>query len=402
MTEPKHRRGKTDPTDRADLVEPQPLTARELNRSARRDANARARRKILLATLAAIAIVAIAVVASWIALRPDPARPNEVQLPQSTGASALLVVTDAEGRAQSILLLAAADDVADRAMLFQPSLVLTVPGFGDHELGDVPALGDDLVGLALTNLLGIRVDGTVVLDAETFASAIAEPLEVDLPAPLLAQDGDVERVLASDGPGLRNPELLATLLTEPGLESESGFLLRQARVWAAVLEAVASDGAVADRLLASATPLAAQAVNGAAQDPDVVLSQLPVDRLESFGSGTEQFGFDGATTATLVDRAFPYLAITIEPRVVVEVLNGNGGVGVTQPVARRLVEAGYHVIRTDNADREDYGATQIIAQGREAQQAALAARDLLGRGEVLLELRQPSGIFDLTIIVGND
>ncbi len=117
---------------------------------------------------------------------------------------------------------------------------------------------------------------------------------------------------------------------------------------------------------------------------------------------SEQFGFDGASTATVVERAFPYLSIAAEPRVVVEVLNGNGGVGVTQPVARRLVEAGYYVIRTDNADREDYGTTQIIAQGREYQQDALAAQELLGRGEVLLELRQPSGIFDLTIIVGND
>lgn len=380
-----------------------PLTARELNRAARRDASAQARRRILLASLAALVIVAAAVVGSWLFLRPDPAKPNVVDLPAATGASALMVVADEAGRTQSIMLLAASDGAADRALLFNPSLVLTVPGFGEHELGDVARLGENLTALAISNLLGVRIDGTVLHDADSFALAVQEPLEVDLPEPLLAREGDVQRVLAAEGSGLRNPDLLATMLTEPGLESESGFLLRQARVWAAVMAEVAADGAFADRLLASAAPLAAQAVNAASQDPDVVVSQLPVDRLDSLGGDDrERFTFDGENSGPLVERAFPYLALATEPRVVVEVLNGNGGVGVTQPVARRLVEAGYHVIRTDNADRTDYGATQIIAQGRQYQEDALAVRELLGVGEVLLELRQPSGIFDLTIIVGND
>lgn len=379
-----------------------PLSARELNRAARKDTAARMRRRIVLATFAAVVLVAATVVGSWVVLRPAAEGPNAVDLPEASGASALVIVEDAAGRAESIMLTAGVEGAADRVMLFNPSLVVTVPGFGERELGDVSELGDDLIALSITNLLGIRIDGTVIHDAGSFAAAVAEPIEVDLPGPLLVEEGDTQRVLAAEGPGLRNPELLATMLTEPGLEGESGFLLRQGRVWAALLAAVAVDGQLADRLLAEATPLAAQAFNAAAQDPDTVLSQLPVERLETFGSDLEQFGFDGAQTATVVERSFPYLALATEPRVVVEVLNGNGGVGVTQPVARRLVEAGYHVIRTDNADRDDYGETQIIAQGREYQQAALAARQLLGLGEVVLELRQPSGIFDLTIIVGND
>lgn len=396
---PKHRSKTGGPPRPNELP---PLTARELNRAARKDTTTRVRRRIVLATVAALSIVGASVVGSWLVLRPTPDGPNVVDLPEATGASALLFVKDDAGRAESIVLVAGVDGSSDRVMLFNPSLVVTVPGFGDHELGDVPELGDDLVALSITNLLGIRIDGTVIHDVASFAAAVDEPVEVELPGPLLIQEGDVQRVLAAEGPGLRNPELLATMLTEPGIEGESGFVLRQGRVWAALLAASAVDGQLADRLLGEATPLATQAFNAAAQDPDTVLSQLPVDRLETFGSGIERFGFDGAQTATVVERSFPYLAIAAEPRVVVEVLNGNGGVGVTQPVARRLVEAGYHVIRTDNADRDDYGVTQIIAQGRDRQQYAVAARELLGLGEVVLELRQPSGIFDLTIIVGND
>jgi hypothetical protein len=86
----------------------------------------------------------------------------------------------------------------------------------------------------------------------------------------------------------------------------------------------------------------------------------------------------------------------------VEILNGNGRIGTTGPIAALLVDNGYRVVKTDNADRDDYAESRIIAQGREHQQDAIDVQRMLGSGEVLLELRQPSGIVDLTIIVGRD
>jgi len=86
----------------------------------------------------------------------------------------------------------------------------------------------------------------------------------------------------------------------------------------------------------------------------------------------------------------------------VEVLNGNGRIGTTGPIAALLVDKGYRIVKTDNADRDDYAETRVIAQGREQQQNAIDVQRILGSGEVLVEVRQPSGIVDLTIIVGRD
>ena len=45
------------------------------------------------------------------------------------------------------------------------------------------------------------------------------------------------------------------------------------------------------------------------------------------------------------------------------------------------------------------GETQMVSPGREHQQAVADIADLIGFGEVLLELRTPSGIFGVTIIL---
>ena len=97
-----------------------------------------------------------------------------------------------------------------------------------------------------------------------------------------------------------------------------------------------------------------------------------------------------------------FLQLAPESRVRVEVLNGNGLIDTTQPVAALLVEAGFRVVLTDNADRSDYETTLLIAQTLTNQNAAVEARDLLGIGDVSVEVRQPSGVVDLTIIVGQD
>ena len=44
----------------------------------------------------------------------------------------------------------------------------------------------------------------------------------------------------------------------------------------------------------------------------------------------------------------------------------------------------------------------MIAQGREHQREAEEVVNLLGSGDLLLELRAPSGVVDLSIIVGLD
>lgn len=399
---PRHKKSK-EPRRRTALDSETQISARELARQARRQRIRQRRRRVVFGAVVGIAVVGAAVGYTFID-RPDPeGPPAAVDVADSTGASGLLIVIDDGGRAATVALFASHPQERDRLMLFPPSLLTVQPGFGEHQLADALVIGDEnLASLSITNLLGIRIDDVLVVDLPTLEAAIQEPLEVDLAEPFLVDEGDVQRVAAAAGSEPRTPQLIFELLTDRGTGTESDLLLRQGRVWDALLESVSDDTDMLDRLIAGRSESLRVAFAGVAQDEERIVAALPVITAESVGGAGSQVIFDTATTADFVAGAFPYLQIAEEPRSVLELLNGNGGVGVTQPVAERLVSEGYRVLKTDNADRTDFAVSQVVAHGRENEQTALAIQRLLGTGDVVLELRQPSAVFDVTIIVGND
>ena len=391
---------------RSGVVEETPRTARELNRSARRSMAARGRRRIGLAVVGAVLIISTSVALTWLTLRDPVELEPDVGPPPATGASTLLVITDEDGRADSTVLLVAHPTDGSEVVLFPPSLLAILPGFGESEIADTIRFnGPALAGTTVTNLLGVRVDAVVHLDGASFAAAIGQPLTVELTNPLLQPDADGLTVLAAEGSSDREPEMLATLLTNEGDSDQLEWLDRQGSVWRATLRAVEGDAAIAERLTigASGEPdTALQAMLAAAGDADLVVTAVPVRRIETTGGSTERYQLPSSAAASFVTERFPFLIIRAEPRPRVEVLNGNGRIGTTGPIAALLVEYGYRIVKTDNADRDDYAETRIVAQGREHQQDAIDVQRILGSGEVLLEVRQPSGIVDLTIIVGRD
>jgi len=194
--------------------------------------------------------------------------------------------------------------------------------------------------------------------------------------------------------------MVARLLTVTWVNDELDLLQRQGAVWEALLQAVAIDESVADAFLASSGTAARIAMAGVATG-DAVITIIPSTRIESSGT-EERYQLDGDDAASFTALHLLFLQLADEPRVRVEVLNGNGLIGTTQPVAALLVSAGFRIVVTDNADRADYPLTLVIAQGRRFQEAALIAREILGVGEVSVEVRQPSGVVDPTIIVGKD
>jgi hypothetical protein len=139
-----------------------------------------------------------------------------------------------------------------------------------------------------------------------------------------------------------------------------------------------------------------------AGDPDTRVTAAQVRPIASLGGSEEryQLAVDDAE-AFIADQA-AYLGISDGPRPRVEVLNGTQRVQVTPPIAAELVQAGYRIVRTDNADRMDYDVTRIVGHTEGNQSVALSVFDVLGFGEVRLEVRQPSGIVDITVIVGDD
>lgn len=416
MTEPRHRRPRRRKglavrssegrRRRSGVIDEAPRTIRELSRQARRSTASRARRRILLAVLGAVAIVATSVVLSWLTLRESGAPDLTVDPPTASGSSVLLVVTDDDNLAASIALVVAHPTEGSRLVLFPPSLLTILPGFGESELADVIRFnGEGLAETTVANLLGVRIDAVAHLTGPAFASAVDETLTVELANPLLVPEQDGFSVLAAEGPAEREPAMLVTLLTTQGDDHQLEWLDRQGSVWRAVMEAAADRQDIAQRLTQGAagdTTAALQALVAASQDPELVITAVPVSRIEATGGDTERYQLSGSAADAFVTDRFLYLRLREEPRPRVEVLNGNGRIGTTAPIAAVLVDAGFRIVKTDNADRPDYEVTQVIAQGRGNQNAALEVQSLLGNGEVLLELRQPSGVVDITIIVGRD
>ncbi|HEX9235829.1 MAG TPA: LCP family protein [Actinomycetota bacterium] len=89
------------------------------------------------------------------------------------------------------------------------------------------------------------------------------------------------------------------------------------------------------------------------------------------------------------------------PLVRVIVLNGNGGTGFGAQIAAKIAPAGFRVVAAQNASTFDVVATEIVAAKDSLLPAAEQVRSLIGLGTVYVG-PQPTGIADITIVVGKD
>jgi LCP family protein required for cell wall assembly len=85
----------------------------------------------------------------------------------------------------------------------------------------------------------------------------------------------------------------------------------------------------------------------------------------------------------------------------VEVLNGSGIAGAAARVAKQLEQAGFKVIRTDNADTSDYGTSKVIKHKGKTEPAERIAA-LLGCRDGLTEDATKTDGADITVIVGRN
>jgi hypothetical protein len=83
------------------------------------------------------------------------------------------------------------------------------------------------------------------------------------------------------------------------------------------------------------------------------------------------------------------------------VLNGNGQPGVGAEISTLLAPSGYRVVSSQNTETFDASETQVIAATTEFLAAADEVRGLMGLGKVYVG-PQPTGIADITIVVGKD
>lgn len=322
---------------------------------------------------------------------------------RAVGESRSMLVTIGSADAGSAFALVAVSPSGTPTVIVLPqTLLIAVPGFGEFRLVDALEFeGPDLAGLAVTNQFGVRIDRVVALERGAVAAAMPGAVTVELTAPLFARgDAGIERLVPA-GSSVVTPELLETLLVEAGEGDAFEFIQRQGAAWRAILEQVAADPRVADRLLAEGGGTwAADVLVTAAGHGDGVVATVPAERAESVvGSGLAPVG--GRADAFIAERV-GHLLLRPDGRPRIEILNGNGRIGTTRVVADVLIRHGFRVVRTDNADSFDYPETLVIAQGDDAQATAREIVELLGRGSLFLEVRAPSGVVDVSIIVGDD
>ena len=83
------------------------------------------------------------------------------------------------------------------------------------------------------------------------------------------------------------------------------------------------------------------------------------------------------------------------------VLNGNGIPGIGAKIAALLAPAGYRVVASQNNTKFNVPETQVIASSSNLLRRTAQVQSLIGVGKVYVG-PQPTGIADITIVVGKD
>jgi hypothetical protein len=331
--------------------------------------------------IAGIAAVAVIVAGTWLWMGRDDGQGAGADAP---GAGPGIAVSDRtlalSVRGAAVPLIAVVGGGAPASVLtIPPRLSIEVPGVGSGSTEDVAAQTGAAMRASLSNTLGMWVDRYMVLDLDGLASAIDRAGGVTLtlsgpvtlgsstvgPGPVTLSGAQVKEYLGVDGPFTRW-EVVLNGITQAPIAVRAGDVLETDDLDRA--NAVL-DGAGAASIATFPTTF----VTGKTQVPDYEkLDALMVSR----------FG-------------------TPRPPVSVLVQNGAGQPGLAAKVAALIVPKGFRVVLSQNAEAFDHRRTEVVATGKEHVSDAERARKALGVG-VLAVTEVPSGLADVTIVIGKD
>jgi hypothetical protein len=259
-------------------------------------------------------------------------------------------------------------------------LTLTVPGQGEVRAADVAGLGAETIRVAVSNTFGAWAEHVAVLDLDGLASVVdrGKGIRVAVPGFYVTDAGNL-------GPGsarLTGEQVVALL----GMQGEGA----EAR-WASVVQ-----GLLRGRVRLGEEDLAeTDGIAGVRR----VLKGAGGATIASFPTQSVA----GSVTVPLqpdLDRQVARMFGVRSP-VPVIVQNGVGAPGLGQNVAAILLPLGFRVVLSQNADLFGYERTRVVANGNGAIEDARRIREALGVGRVGVS-QVPSGIGDITIIVGED
>jgi hypothetical protein len=264
-------------------------------------------------------------------------------------------------------VVAAGPDAHPVVVVVPPTISLTIPGQGDGRAVDAAELPASEAAIAISNLLGVWIPHVAVTDPAHLAAVIDRAGGVE--AFGSTQTGDQIRKV------LEQPDPARGLTWRQALQG----LFAAAPTWSSA-DFIETDDAGAVALLL-------EEAKGAP------IRLLPAERTAPGYLRPEP---EALTRLVAQDLGGP----STEPIPVV-VLNGSGAPGVGQSVAARLIPAGFRVSISENASSFDHDSTLVVAGTTADQAAAERVQALLGVGTVSVA-GVPSGLGDVTIVVGKD
>jgi hypothetical protein len=309
----------------------------------------------------------------------------------------LLTHVDDDGRADLFVLVGLREGRREGTAVLVPAATLVeVPAFGLQTLGDVTRLaGLDALETTVANTLAVRIDVVVALDDDQLTRSMDRigALTVDFRRPIQVEDDAGTLAFAAGEQEITAADAVR-LLTAPHPDGELAHLVTVQAIfdgWRAALTDRDVRESVAE--IANLAPLAR------AGRAELRYETLPVESVTA--AGDERLALKRDDLARLVDRAFRFARLGDGDRRKVEILNGTGGVGVTQHVAKIVVPAGVEVTLTNNVP--GFGVEETVVVYYRDRDAAEARRlvEVLGVGRVA-KGDSAIQVVDLSIVVGAD
>jgi hypothetical protein len=330
--------------------------------------------------VAGVLIVAlICAAAAWAISRGDDVVDDDATDARAQGASDLAVVA-VRGTPNALIAVVGVHAERPAAALVLPGdVTIVAPGQGETTVQGVAALEGESIRIAMSNAIGRWAAHLGVTDVAALSAAVdaSDGLTVELSEPATIEGSELDA---------GEHELTGAQVT--ALLSETGEVasIRWAEVLEALLETSVLD---AGAFVESDDPSALVELLGRADDAAVEIA--PAAPIAETASVLDQPASDELVRHLFGGR----------PATPIVVQNGNGEPNLGETVAGLLLPEGFRIVLSQNADSFRHRETEIAATADEFADEAEQVRELLGVGRVVVS-QVPSGLADITIVVGRD
>jgi hypothetical protein len=383
----------------------------------RAELRARRRRQRRRLTVAgAIAVVVLLVLVTVVLVRSGGSGGKNVVADTRSQRTILMQVKGTDGSAVASALLAHdGPSGLGAVVLVPPQVLVTVPGGGSTVFGRALKTGGvDGARNALEDLMGVTIDGSWVLDADSFRRLVDQEGGVQVTVDVPVMQG--RTIVIPAGPArLAGAQALQFATYLAANEQEQTRLARLQNVLDGVVTGLpAAPETLVKSLGAGAQSTAstsdlAKVLSGLKKDDtasNLQYRSLPVVVLPT-GNDDVRFRLDKDASKAMVDEL---LAQSVPPGVRAEgnrvlVLNGVGTPGLGQKVRAKIVPAGFVFVGSRNADHFGQCCTQVLVKEQTPEGTALGNRVAKALGVPLSSVKssdQIGSIADVVVIVGKD